>query len=94
MGNGLTHMSAVEQGEGLAAVEDITVARLGIWLEVHDTSGWMHGGYRAKKNLTFQRCLGRKTARCSFLRGEREVMEEEVEVNSAVASARMEGGLV
>ena len=37
-GNGVTDMSAVKNGEGLAAVEDVTVARLGIWLERHDTS--------------------------------------------------------
>ena len=37
-GNGGTDMSAVKNGEGLAAIEDVTVARLGIWLERHDTS--------------------------------------------------------
>ena len=35
----MTHVSTVEQGEGLATVEDITVDCLGIWLEVDDTSG-------------------------------------------------------
>lgn len=37
--NEVTYMSTVEQGEGLATVEDITVICLGIWLEVDDTSG-------------------------------------------------------
>ena len=31
-------MSAVKNGEGLATVEDVTVARLGIRLERRDTS--------------------------------------------------------
>jgi len=37
--------------------------------------------------LAFQRCLGRRTARCSFLRSEWEVVEEEGETKS---SGRME----
>lgn len=32
-------MSAVKEGKGLATIEDITVACLGIFLERHDTSG-------------------------------------------------------
>ena len=45
--------------------------------------------YREKGKIrrqTFQRCLGRRTARCSFLRNEREVMEEEGEASSAVTT--------
>ena len=38
MGNGATDMSAVKKGEGLATVEDVTVACLRIWLEKRDTS--------------------------------------------------------
>ena len=35
-------MSAVKKGEGLATVENITVARLGIWLEKRDTSAGIY----------------------------------------------------
>jgi hypothetical protein len=75
-------VSAVEEGEGLATVEDITVARLGIGLERDDTSAGtareMQAGAR-----TFHRCLGRRTARCSFPRSGREATEEEGERGSA-----------
>jgi len=79
-------MSAVKEGKGLATIEDIAVACLGILLERRDTLGL---GYREKgytRRLTFQRCLGRRTARCSFLRNEREVTEEEGEASSAVTT--------
>jgi len=75
-------MSAVQEGEGPAAVEDVTVACLGIWLERQDTSGTM-GRERWTGKLTFQRCLGRRTARCSFLRSKREAAEEQGDGNSA-----------
>ena len=51
------------------------------------------GQEKKKRKLTFQRCLGSRTARCSFLRSEREVSEEEaVEVNSAVNKGKNGGG--
>lgn len=67
-------MSAVEQGEGLATVEDITVARLGIWLEVDDTSGWIYGGSRTKKSdlpKVFRKQDGKMFVSSGFTRCER-----------------------
>ena len=85
-GNRAAYMSAVKEGEGFATVEDVTVACLGIELGRHDTSvgtsrdGWTGGP-------TFQRCLGRRTARCSFLWRGQEEAEEEGETSP---TARME----
>ena len=45
----VTYMSTVEEGEGLATVEDITVARLGVGLEVNDTSGGIWDNWRQKR---------------------------------------------
>lgn len=68
MGRG-TYMSAFKDGELAAAEEDVAAGCLGVWLcGLDGVISHVLGLIKHELNLTFQRLLCRRTARCSFLR--------------------------